>query len=513
MNSAVLIADSNAARGRRLADACASRGMAPAQADSGAMALEMVLGELPDLVVASADLALIDARRLAEIVRANPRTQHVRFVLYGRDVTGGLAAGLFDEVLAPNTRESDVARRFEELLAHRARIDEVDRETSTEHQVRGKLSQIPLPDLLQVFQMNGRTGELELVRSEAGRRLERGRVLLREGNVVQAHAGPRVEGEKALFRLLAWRDGSFAFAPKPVTATARILTPTRALLLEGARQLDEWESMRGSLPPLGARVSLAVAKSELPNAVHPVTQEVLLVLEIYDRVRDVVDHCGYPDYQVLRTLRTLVERGLVELRREPDREDAEHGALFDAAQMRRLRDWIEGGRSHGSSPVSAKLLLASPDPDATRDFLRLLSGLPGVEVAETADLHADDVAELGHLAVGEGLGIDLVHLPAASAFAPAWPVLCHGALGTLLLLSQPVAEAEEALRPLLERLARLPEVRLFRVLLLRKGERVQTDQLQEKLSVLDSSSLFLLPLESGRDPISLLKTMLARVLP
>ena len=513
MSSAVLIADSNAARGRRLADACAGRGLTPAQADSGAVALEMALGEVPDLIVATADLALIDARRLAEILRANPRTQHLRIVLYGRDPTGGLASGLFDEVLAPDTHERDVARRVEALLAHRARIDAVGRETSTGHEVQGQLSQIPLTDLLQVFHMNRRTGELELLRSEPGRRRERGRVLLRDGNVIQAHAGPRVEGEKALYRLLSWRDGSFTFAPTRVSAAARILTPTRALLLEGVRQLDEWESMRGSLPPPSARVALAVPKAELPNAVHPVTQEVLLLLEIYDRVRDVVDRCSYPDYQVLRTLQTLTDRGLVELRREPERADADRGALFDAAQMRRLRDWIERGRARGRAPLSAKLLLASPDPDATHDFLRLLSLLPGVEVSERAEIHPDDIADLGHIAVGEGLGIDLLHLPANPAFAPAWPILTHGALGTLLLLSQPAAEAEEALRPLLERLVQLPDSRLFQVLLLRKGERVEASRLHEKLSLLDSSSLFLLQIESGRDPISLLKTMLARVLP
>ena len=33
---------------------------------------------------------------------------------------------------------------------------------------------------------------------------------MRDGDVVQAAAGS-VEGEKALFRLLGWRDGTFAF--------------------------------------------------------------------------------------------------------------------------------------------------------------------------------------------------------------------------------------------------------------------------------------------------------------
>ena len=55
--------------------------------------------------------------------------------------------------------------------------------------------------------------------------------------------------------------------------------------------------------------------------------------------------------------------------------------------------------------------------------------------------------------------------------------------------------------------------RIFRVLLLRKGERLPADEVQARLSLLDRSSLFLLPLEAGKDRFSLLATMLSRVLP
>jgi hypothetical protein len=74
-----------------------------------------------------------------------------------------------------------------------------------------------------------------------------------------------------------------------------------------------------------------------------------------------------------------------------------------------------------------------------------------------------------------------------------------------------VADAELRLRPLAECLARLPGTRVFRVLLLRKGERVAAEEVQARLA--DRSSLFLLPLENGKDRFPLLATMLARVLP
>ena len=49
---------------------------------------------------------------------------------------------------------------------------------------------------------------------------------------------------------------------------------------------------------------MKIPRSALPNVIHPLTQEVLMVLEHYTRVSEILDHCSYPDYQVLRTLHT-----------------------------------------------------------------------------------------------------------------------------------------------------------------------------------------------------------------
>jgi hypothetical protein len=202
--------------------------------------------------------------------------------------------------------------------------------------------------------------------------------------------------------------------------------------MEGMRQLDEWERIRGSLPALAAQVTLAVPRSDLPNAVHPVTQEVLLLLEIYDRVRDILDHCTHSDYQVLRTLKTLIERGLVQVRRQPDRLDPQGAQLFDASQQRRLRDWLEEQRPRGAPAVDAKLLVASPDAEAVKVFVELLAGLPGMELSDRYERQGCDPADvmsIGRLAVGTDLGLEVVHVPADRNMAPAWPVLAYGALG------------------------------------------------------------------------------------
>ncbi|MGY8738993.1 MAG: response regulator, partial [bacterium] len=86
-------------------------------------------------------------------------------------------------------------------------------------------------------------------------------------------------------------------------------------MAEGLRQLDEWNRLAPKFPPFESPVKLAVDRGELPTTVHPLTQEILRLLESAERVSDVVDNCTHPDYQVLRTLHTLAERGIVEFGR------------------------------------------------------------------------------------------------------------------------------------------------------------------------------------------------------
>ena len=494
MDDTILIADADRARATRLARELSERGFGVSFAETGAAALEAAISDAPDVLVATQHLPLIPAPRLAEILRANPRTRPVRLVYIGDDA--GAERSRFDDALEG---EAQVTARVEALLGKREKLGAVERASASEVTVEGDLAQIALVDVLQLLNQNRRTGRLSVTRSDGASAPDRGEVWLRDGNIVQAKAPPRAQDEKALYRMLGLREGSFAFAPSEEMRAARIQTPTRALLLEGVRQLDEWNQLVRGLPLGSARVAIAVPASQIPKVVHPVAQEVLLLLEAYDDVRAIVDHCTHSDYQALRTLQTLIDRGIVKLRRARERRFGAPGPaqLFDAAQAKRLRDWLEGGRPRRSSLAPAKLLLASADPDTTADLARALEQLPGVEriASERGAVTGRDFAPILRLAVADGLAIDLVHLPARPLYAPLWPAAAHGALGLVLLHVTPVAESEAQLRAVSEAFQRVPGSRLFHVLLLRKGERLAPDEVQEKLALLGHASLFLLHLD------------------
>jgi CheY-like chemotaxis protein len=515
----VLIADGNGARGSRIANACSALGISCRVVPHGAAALENALTQVPEVLVVQRELPLIDGEKLGEILKANPRTQAVRLLFLGDRAFAAEAHEAGVQILGPSASLEDVAESVRLLLDEheQARLPGDATGGETAGGVEGELAQLPLTDLLQLFHVSRKTGVVSLVRRDRNGGEEEGQVLVSGGDVVHAATG-RTSGEKAVFRLIAWKRGSFVFRPEPVFGEPTIKTPTLALLREGRRQVEEWERLVVRLPPMDAHATLKIQSDSLPNVIHPLTQEVLLVLENYSRIRDVVDHCSYPDYQVLRMLHTLIRRGMLSLRREvkgPNGAPSRAG-LFSPNQASRLRDWLSFDDPQAGRSTNAKLLVASSSPEARREFTRVMRSLPGVEFPSEVtggEIDGDAVASLGRIAVDSEIGIEFIQVPVADRFQPLWPVAAHGALGVLLLMAGPLSLAVQSIRRIAAEMSKLPRSRVFHLLLLEKGQGIAPVALHENISLLDDTSLFLIPQENDGKAGILLREMYGRILP
>jgi CheY-like chemotaxis protein len=517
VNRSVLIADGNGARGNRIAEACESLGIRSRLVSHGAAALETALAEIPAVLVVESDLPLIDGEKLGEILRANPRTHSIRMLFLGDGSADAIPTGDV-LVLGPSAPPEDIADSVRALLdEHVEGEPEPESNEDSSGAVEGQLAQLSLTDLLQLFHVSRKTGIVTLLRRNFGGEEESGLVLVSGGEIVQAEAGA-VHGEKALFRLIGWDRGSFSFRPEAVVVEQPIQTPTLSLLREGRRQVEEWDRLARHMPPMDAHVTLKIKSASLPNVIHPLTQEVFLVLEHYSRIRDVVDHCAHPDYQVLRMLHTLIRRGMLSLRRDvpgPAGAPSQAG-LFSPSQASRLHEWLQVEGSSGKPSSDAKLVVAFSSSDACREFARAVGRLPGValnEAAKAGEIPPDVVASLGRIAVDNETGIEFIQIPIGERYAPLWPTAAHGAVGVLLLLAGPLSVAMQSIGKIADTMRTLPRSRVFHLLLLEKGQGLAPEALRENISLLDDTSLFLVPLENESKAGILLREMFGRILP
>lgn len=512
----ILIADGNPERGQRVAQSLEATGHVCRVTTQGAAALEVALSERPHVVIAAVDLPLLDAAKLAEILRANPRTRGARFVFLGGPVHGPTPGGVGDLQLEAGAETGQVLEAVANLLERQERVQMLETRAATELEFGGTLAELRPAELFQILQLRSASGRVTLSQEGEDEVFTDGWVVFDAGEIRAARVGP-VVAEKALFRILDWQKGAFRFEPGVVRIASEIKTPTRAVLAEGLRQIEEWNRLAPTLPPLESPVKLCIERASLPHIVHPLTQDVLRLLEQHDRVGDIVDQCSHSDYQVLRTLHTLAERGVIELGRAriAALQSPAH-ALFNEAQGRRLRGFAQTGLARDAKPPDAKLLLVAASEASTALFAGLLAKVPGAELSprfERGEVARSDLETIARLDVDGDFGIDLIQLPTEAPYAPLWGFAAHRALGTILLLDSRVGSSASRLAPLSDCLSRLPGARSFHVVMLAEGERLSPDEVRDNLSLIDEASLFLLPIESGKHPGSLLRSLFARIVP
>jgi len=275
---------------------------------------------------------------------------------------------------------------------------------------RGDLQQVSSVDLLQLLAMNRRSGTLS-INTPAGN----GEVRIKSGEIVDA-VFRRLEREKALFRLLGETDGTFSFVGGSPQFLERIRTPTSSLLMEGLRQLDEAERLRGALD-LDGTALLAIAP---PSA--DTSESAARVLEALTTPRtlpELLDEVTLHDLAVLEALKVLLDQGLV--RRiassavRVELADPERMAVLAALAKRAVRSGYRG---------AARVIVAATSQRLVT-FMHAIARIADAIVPTEAVPAAPVPYALATLRLGEA-DLEVVGLPLVEAYAPLWGLVLPG---------------------------------------------------------------------------------------
>jgi response regulator RpfG family c-di-GMP phosphodiesterase len=183
-----------------------------------------------DAVIAEVDLKPHDGFTLVQYIRKHRTGAEVPVLFVTRrsdraSVDRGLELGAADYIIKPAAPDVVVAKA--ENAMHKSARERAPRGVS------GSLSEMPLPDVLQVLSRTGKTGLLRI--TSKGRP---GEIQFGSGAIHQATFGGR-QGSDAVYAMLALAEGEFELDPAFVPARRVIHDSTEQLLLEGMRRMDE----------------------------------------------------------------------------------------------------------------------------------------------------------------------------------------------------------------------------------------------------------------------------------
>ncbi len=420
----ILIADPDRDVLKALGNAFHDRGYDVRAAKDGSRALEKAILVHPDLVLFDDECPLISPKKFIQILRSNPRTEHIPvIIMHGQETADDGLWGYREAVINKPFNPDEVLAQVASIFRRMATARQVREEG---REIEGSLGQISLVDLLQIFNLNRKTGLLELKANGHD-----GQIFVHDGGVVHASTG-RQRGEKALFRMLQWRDGSFAFIPEQVTGDLNIRRSTDMLLLEGARQADELAQLREQLPGDGVRLVAATEFKERFEGLHPVTQEILNLMEFYQTVGDLVDHARGSDFEACRAIKTLLDKGVLRAV-EAENLPADQAPLLGHEVLFELKVRL-GAKLYSANRVTrGKVGLMCPDPEFLKEVVTGLRRLPGFELHGQLEAAKNGFGLLGEMALSENLSLQFVLLPSEPYLRPLWKPLGTAMAGLLVL--------------------------------------------------------------------------------
>ena len=209
---------------------------------------------------------------------------------------------------------------------------------------QGSLKELPLPDIIQLVSVSGKTGRFTLAREGA-----EGFIYLKNGQIVHAEVGD-LSGEEAVYALAIWNRGDFQFTAGEESPGETIKKSNTNLLMEAARRLDEWRVLSKKIPS----VELVPELYSRENRREPITldpHEWLLVTKIdgHMTIAEIGREINLSAFEVAKILYGMVTSEIVGLKKkhEPASGSVPTAELIAiAGQIRAIAEQHLGDSGH-----------------------------------------------------------------------------------------------------------------------------------------------------------------------
>ena len=229
----ILVADGETRVLERLSTALGGAGFQVATASNGMEAIGASLSRAPDVALIERDMPVVDGLHVLQEMGRHAELASVPVMMMSENATDlvrlqAFQLGAADFIPKPFT--------VLEVILRARRWARATRRDPERVVLRGALSDLPLPSLLQMFEADRKTGQLAVTRDQLVAWID-----FADGRIVRAHSSD-VAGStrEVVLAVLDWRDGYFELATgSPATGTIELDTTVTHILLEHARLRDE----------------------------------------------------------------------------------------------------------------------------------------------------------------------------------------------------------------------------------------------------------------------------------
>lgn len=177
---------------------------------------------------------------------------------------------------------------------------------------QGSLSELPLPDVIQLVSSSGKTGCFHLTDGDA-----KGQIYIQEGKIVHAQVDD-LSGEEAVYQLAIWSRGEFFFETGSTVAANTIAKTNTNLLMEAARRLDEWKVLQKKVPSMDLVPEFVIPEGR-EGQINLNTSEWLILSKIDGRrsIKTIANASSHSTFEACKILYGLIATNLIRLKEGP----------------------------------------------------------------------------------------------------------------------------------------------------------------------------------------------------
>jgi hypothetical protein len=236
---------------------------------------------------------------------------------------------------------------------------------------QGSLTELHLPDIIQLISVTGKTGVFHLTDGPL-----KGQIYLHDGKIVHAQLEDAV-GEEAVYTLAIWSQGDFKFEPGTATELRTISKSNTNLLMEAARRLDEWRVLSKKIPSVDMVPEFVVQDSR-EGQINLNTSEWMILSKIDGQrsIKTIAGAGALSVFDVSKILYGLIATGLIRLK-APSAEAARSPAPKPVVSANTASAPAAAGAPRAAPPTNPEALGRL---DRVRDVSNSLLGAVGESV-------------------------------------------------------------------------------------------------------------------------------------
>ncbi|MFC1610182.1 FHA domain-containing protein [Myxococcota bacterium] len=175
----------------------------------------------------------------------------------------------------------------------------------------GDLEEVPLPDLLQLFATNKKSGVLTISGAH------RGKIYIKQGQIQSAVIGGEVGmgPMKTICRMINWGKGSFRLEAydENLQFKETFQESTESILIEALRQTDEIRRMMPELPPLDTKLELCIPMTPKLSALSASEIDTVQLVLNFNKVKAIIDKTVGTDHEAITNIHKLLREGYIEV--------------------------------------------------------------------------------------------------------------------------------------------------------------------------------------------------------